>query len=468
MKTIFTISILIVSILFSCTNNSTNEKQDPIPTPAIVEIDSTVTDPLETKELKLLITNHMNTYFLMKGEEKGLEFELLKLYAKDRGLKIKLELIPSLNGIEDSILAKKAHIVASSLMIPEDTLGPFLMTDYLFKTDEVLVRRKESLALDSIKKVDLYAITEGPYAEAYKRHHHKHEKFNIISGTKHQTKQSLIKDVAEGRIDYSVSDKMEAEMMKVFYPNIETSEILIPDVQIAFAIHPKLITLRDDFNKWLSENRKKSDFQWTIHKYKRLPGKLKASLVTDLPEKKHHNISKYDDLVKLHSKKIDWDWRMLSALIHQESKFNRKCKSFAGAMGLMQVMPRTGRAHGAKTSASLYNAETNILVGTRFIHWIGKYFFKDSLMKQEERIKFILASYNAGPGHVQDAQRLAIKYGLDPNIWEGNVEKMLLEKAHAKYFRDPVCKYGYCRGSEPVKYVSNIIYYNDHYMSYIK
>jgi membrane-bound lytic murein transglycosylase F len=95
-------------------------------------------------------------------------------------------------------------------------------------------------------------------------------------------------------------------------------------------------------------------------------------------------------------------------------------------------------------------------------------FFKDEGIKPEDRQKFIIASYNAGYGHVRDARALAVKYGYNPNIWDGNVEKMILAKSNPKYFNDEVCQFGYCRGEETVRYVSIIMTYYNHYLKYVK
>jgi membrane-bound lytic murein transglycosylase F len=83
----------------------------------------------------------------------------------------------------------------------------------------------------------------------------------------------------------------------------------------------------------------------------------------------------------------------------------------------------------------------------------------------DERIKFVLASYNVGIGHVLDAMSLADKYGKDPKIWENNVDYYLLHKSEPKYYNDPVVKFGYCRGEEPYHYVTEILERYEHYMN---
>ena len=126
-------------------------------------------------------------------------------------------------------------------------------------------------------------------------------------------------------------------------------------------------------------------------------------------------VSQWDDLIKDTAKAINWDWRLLASLIYQESRFIPDVISRVGAYGLMQIMPETGKHFGIDITSSPQN---NIKAGAKFINWLHSIFDPRSLMTNE-RTKFILASYNAGPGHVLDAMKLAEKNGMDPQKWDG-------------------------------------------------
>ena len=473
MKKIQLFSVLILTLLFvAACGNEKKEKETTQIKPNIedtqVVLDSTVSNPLETKVIRLLITNHFSTYYINKGEEKGLEFEIINLYAKDRGFKVVLEKIESLHGLNDSIISKKMHIAASTMLIPEDPNSRFVMSDYLYKTNEVLVKRKGLRNYDPTSKpINIHVLMDGPFAESYHKNHKKVPGINFVKAEEHDSWQGLITEVALGKIDYTIANEMEAQMMQVFYPDLDISQPLLKNAKVAFAMHPKLKDFQEDFNAWLNKNRAKSDFQWTIHKYHSAAKHVTTSMVKVLPNKViTGKISNYDHFIKDYAKKIEWDWHLIAALIHQESRFNTNCKSYAGALGLMQLMPRTGKAHGAKSIDGLFIPEVNIKAGTSFLNWIEKNFFNENEITQSERQKFILASYNAGPSHIEDARRLAKKYNLNPNVWKDNVEKMILAKSSPKYFNDPVCKYGYCHGIQVTTYVNNILNYYDHYLSY--
>ena len=149
---------------------------------------------------------------------------------------------------------------------------------------------------------------------------------------------------------------------------------------------------------------------------------------------------------------IQWDWRLLAALIYQESQFNPKEESWVGAQGLMQLVPGTAAEFGAK---NILDPEQNIKAGTRYLQWLQDY-WKKHIDDASVLEKFVLASYNSGQGHVLDAVRLAEKYGKNPEKWEDSVEFYLLQKSKPKYYKDPVVSSGYCRGSEPVNYIKSI------------
>ncbi|MDO4334421.1 MAG: transglycosylase SLT domain-containing protein [Bacteroidales bacterium] len=137
-----------------------------------------------------------------------------------------------------------------------------------------------------------------------------------------------------------------------------------------------------------------------------------------------------------------------------ESHFNADSKSWAGALGLMQVMPRTATSMGY-TAEEMMNPVKNVDVAVKTLLQLDKMLTK-RIPDREQRMDFMLASYNSGPGHILDAIALADKYGMDPAVWEGNVEKAAVMKSKPAYYRDPVVKNGYFRGQETVNFVRKV------------
>ncbi|HDR68356.1 MAG TPA: lytic transglycosylase F, partial [Bacteroidaceae bacterium] len=174
-------------------------------------------------------------------------------------------------------------------------------------------------------------------------------------------------------------------------------------------------------------------------------------------------ISRYDEIVRSESEKIGWDWRLVSSMIYQESRFNPKAVSWAGAYGLMQLMPGTAERYGVTEESS---TESQLKAGISFIKWLDDQ-IAGSIPDKEERIKFVLASYNIGYGHVQDARRLAEKYGDDPSVWTGSVNEWLLRKSEPQYYNDQVVKFGYARGIETYNYVKQVLERYEHYKNIV-
>lgn len=175
-------------------------------------------------------------------------------------------------------------------------------------------------------------------------------------------------------------------------------------------------------------------------------------LTSDYSSLAGNKISPYDDLIKEGAQELGWDWRLLAAVIYQESRFDPQGESWAGAKGLMQLMPETAKRFGVNDPES---PRQSLRGGVRFLKHLDKYWSKD-IHDQDERLKFVLASYNAGLTHIIDARKLTIKYGEDPTSW-AVVESYLLKKSDPKYYRDPVVIAGYCKCEEPVNYIKAIL-----------
>ncbi len=159
--------------------------------------------------------------------------------------------------------------------------------------------------------------------------------------------------------------------------------------------------------------------------------------------------SPYDEQARKYASRYGFDWRLIVAQMYQESRFDPEARSFAGALGLMQVLPRTARQFGF---SNLTNPEDGVHAGVRYLAWVRDRF--DPRLPVDERNWLALAAYNAGWGHVADARRLARARGWDPDRWFGHLERAMLLLSRPEIARGT--RFGYCRCSEPVRYVREI------------
>ena len=180
--------------------------------------------------------------------------------------------------------------------------------------------------------------------------------------------------------------------------------------------------------------------------------KVKRRIFSPMLDKKGGIISHYDQYFMTYSRDIRWDWRLMAAQCYQESTFDPKAVSFAGAKGLMQIMPGTADHLGVPRS-KLYDPETNIAAAAKLIKELNGVF--SDIRDGYERTNFILASYNGGSHHIRDAMALARRDGKNAQRW-AEVSPYVLKLAQPRYYNDPIVKCGYMRGSETVDYVAKI------------
>mgnify|MGYP001077496349 CR=1 FL=1 len=467
LKTYFNYIIVTVLLFsFSCSRTSesnflTQEQQSQIDLEQIRE-----------RGKIIAVTNYNSTnYFIYRGKPMGYQFDMLRHLAEH--LDIKLEVLVT-NSLEESfqkINDGEADILAINLTKTSERKKFIHFTEPYLQTHQVLVQKKpknhrrltknkldEELIQNPLDLADktVYVQEGSAYSQRLKN------LAGEIGDTIHiievpEEAETLIELVAKGEIDYTVADENVALVSQTYYPSLDVSLAISFPQNIGWGIRKNAPEFENQVNDWLRKFKSTRSYALIYHKYFK---NQKSDLVTsDYYAINSGQISSYDNAIKDAAKDIGWDWKLLASLIYQESRFNPTVKSWAGAFGLMQLMPTTAARFGVDESSSPLE---HIYAGVRFIKWLDNQ-FEDVIKDSEERKKFILASYNVGLGHVLDAQRLAVKYGKDPNKWEDNVDYYLKNKSEAKYYRDPVVKYGYCRGSEPYKYVYEIMERYEHY-----
>ena len=267
----------------------------------------------------------------------------------------------------------------------------------------------------------------------------------------------LMLQVASGKIKYTSAYRHKALLQKIFNRQLDCR------IPIGFNQRNGWLTRKGD--RMLSDSIQAwSKLETTMHLRDKLYGKYWeknpyfAFKKIPIPR---GAISPYDAIFKRHSKRIGWDWQLLAALAFVESGYDSTVVSWAGARGIMQLMPQTALNFGV-SRYEIENPEKNIAAGVEYIKSLDMIYRKIS--DKEERIKFILASYNCGPAHILDAMALAEKYGKNPHIWFNNVEYYLVKKSEPEFYNDPVVKYGYFRAKEPIRYVPNVLDTYNKYM----
>jgi membrane-bound lytic murein transglycosylase F len=463
--------LIFVLLSFLCVSCKTNVK---------VPLENQSVEKIKKREKLVAITGfNAYSYFIYKGKTMGYEYELLQRLGKKLGVEVEIKISKNLDTMFDLLEKGEGDLIAFNLTVTNERRDKVEFTTKLNTTHQVLVQRKpknwRNLTADKIDdsliknlinldKKTVYVRKGSAYRQRLE--HLQDEiggEISIIEAPDSLSIEDLIELVAIGEIDYTVSDENIAKLNQAYFPNVDTETHISFPQKIAWAVRKGEEDLLNEINSWIESFQNELDYYVIYDRYYKYRSYYKARRASKYFLAEGGVISQYDQLIKKYAASINWDWKLLASLIFQESKFKSDVKSWAGAVGLMQLLPETGKAHGAE---NLLDPEENIKAGVDYIDWLDKYWGK-YIKNKKERIKFILASYNIGFGHVEDARKLAEKYGAKPNIWEKNVEQYLLKKSKIKFYNDDVVSNGYCNGKETQAFVQNIISRYERYLQFI-
>ncbi len=425
----------------------------------------------------IAITDYNSTdYFIYRGQPMGYQYDMLQDLADHMNIKLDVVVSSSLEETFNCLRMGDCDLIALNLTVTRQRRSQVNFIIPHGQTRQVLIQRKpENWERMSPSRVDR-ALIRNQLDLAGKKVYVQHNSAfyrRMLNLTEEigdtiqivdvpEDAETLIMLVADGQIDYTVCDENVARVNQTYYPNLDIQTAISFPQNLAWAVNSEATELKEVIDEWLRQYRKSTRYAVIYNKY--FKNQRSASIVkSDLFTLSSGKISAYDDHIRECSEQIGWDWRLLASMIYQESRFDPGARSWAGAFGLMQLMPVTARRFGINMNST---AKDQINAGTQFISWLDKRFIT-SIPDKEERIKFILASYNVGPGHVFDAIRLADKNGRDPQKWHDSVDEYLLKKTTPQFYRDPVVKYGYCRGTETIKYVNQVLDRYDHYRNII-
>ena len=259
--------------------------------------------------------------------------------------------------------------------------------------------------------------------------------------------------VSSGELPLTVVDSDIARINRTYYPELDISLALSFPQKSRWGVAPDKPWLADSIDVWFHTDNQIVETAALLKRYFEI---AKTDPYTQAMDLSKGYMSKYDDLFRKYAGKINWDWRLLAAQGFTESHFDSTVVSWAGAKGIMQIMPSTARAYGLSQS-KITDPQENIRVAVEILNTLDKA-FSSRVRNPEERLKFVLAAYNSGPAHIYDAINIAKAEGLNPEVWDGNVAEALLMKSNPVYFNNrSICKNGYFRGRQTYVYVKEVL-----------
>jgi membrane-bound lytic murein transglycosylase F len=466
-----------ITLLTSCLNDQQEKMNQTLATDVVPE--HFRINEIQKRGKLVAITDYSSTdYFIYRGEPMGFQYEKLKMFADYLGVDLEINVAANLDDAFRLLGEGKGDLIAMGLTVTLDRAATVDFTKPIMQTRQMLVQRKpenwrkmrtwedieKSLIRNPIDLAGKTVVVQKGSAHAERLNNLSEEiGWPIIIGQDpvYEVEQ-LVESVSKGEIEYTVCDEHLASFFEKQYPDIDIRTPISFPQNIAWAVRPDSDSLRMVIDSWLTENNNSYASKHLVDKYfnsTRTAFMAKSEAVSFSGKK----ISQYDDLIRNLSKQYNLDWRLVASLIYQESQFHADSRSWSGAFGLMQMMPATATLFGIDSTASEFQ---QLEAGIKYLKTLDGELPKD-ISKPEERIKFVLASYNLGIAHVFDARRLAQKNGKDPNVWTDNVDFYVLNKSNPVYYRDSVVRYGYANGVEAYNFVLEVVNRFEHYKSSI-
>lgn len=399
------------------------------------------------------------SYFIYRETEMGYDYDMLTQLAADKHMAIDLTIANNLEQAVAMLDSGKVDLVAYEVPVTSDYLEHVIPCGVENVTHQVLVQpRSDSLRITDVTQL----VGREVYVENNSKYHQRMINLNdelgggiIIRPVERDTliTEDLIEMVSKHEIPLTVVDSDIASVNKTYYRDLDiTLEVSFPQ-RSAWAVSTAQPWLADSINSWARQEKPRRESAALLKRYYEKSKTQTAVYILDFSKGR---MSQFDGLFKKYARQIGWDWRLLSSVGYAESRYDSTQVSWAGARGIMQLMPATARAFGLDASTIDHN-EPSIAAGTKVLKSLDQSLAK-YVPNATERKKFVLAAYNSGLAHILDAIAIAKKVGLKPDVWDDNVAEALMLKSKPEYYNDrTVCKYGYFRGTQTYEYVRTVM-----------
>jgi membrane-bound lytic murein transglycosylase F len=383
----------------------------------------------------------------------GFEYDLAKNFAAFLGVELRV-ITPDWEDMEKYLNNSKGDFIAASFTRNEHRKNLFEFSDVYMSVQEQIIVNNANNSIDTIADIsgrDVHIRASTSYEYTLHEYKKKGLDFNIIRYENVPTEE-FIRQVNDGKIEMTVADSHIARLNRRYYPEIKIACPISDSEDLCWAAkkgNKALVRAINSFFETIEENGVFSNI------YEKYYSNTEVFDYVDI--KKFHirlrtRLPKYKKIIKSISDSKNFDWRLIAAIVYQESHFNPRAKSHTGVRGLMQLTLATAGELGV---TNRLNPEQSVEGGASYLEKLISRFDK---IPAGDRMKFALASYNVGYGHVRDAQKIAEDKGWNANSWAG-VSKALPLLRFSRYYKKT--KYGYARGTEPVRYVNRIYTYYD-------
>ncbi|NVL90900.1 MAG: membrane-bound lytic murein transglycosylase MltF [Desulfobacterales bacterium] len=417
--------------------------------------DNTALDRImESGTITIITRNDAHCYYTYRGQEMGFEYDLAKAFADFLGVKLKVKVPESRDQLLPLLDKGAGEVVAASITTTPSGLELADFSKRYISVQQMVITHKKDTNIRSMNDLvgkNIHVCRGTPY-EARLRTIEKMDPGVIITARDDVSTEDLIRGVAEGKIEITVADSNVALLNRRYYPDIRIAFPIKKPQPLCWAVKKGGKALLNEINEFFDTIEEDGTFLDIYNRYYAYVERFDHLDIKRFQHRMETRFPKYMKTIKEAAKLYRFDWRLIAALIYQESQFNPWAKSFSGVRGLMQLTLPTAMEMGVKNRL---NPQESIMGGVRYLKML--YDVYDNAT-EPDRTLIAFAAYNVGKGHVIDARTLASKMKLDPNKWS-SLEKTLPLLSDPKYYKKS--RFGYCRGREPVSHVQRILtYYN--------
>ncbi len=414
-----------------------------------------------TRTIRVLVHYGRTEFFVANGSPRGMEYEALYEYEKflnrtlrKKKARITLTFIPvKFEELIPGLIEGKGDIAAGLMTVTDERKRKVAFTTpYIENVSEVLVGHAGAPLPEGINDLSgkkVHVLKGSSFVQHLRPINEqlvaaRRAPIEVVEMPASTNADDILEMVNAGMFEYTVVDNFVADVWSRILPNIRTvtNVTIAKGGSIAWAVRPDNPELQRSLNAFLDHTRK--HLHGRISEVMRRYFKETKFLGNPLKQEAFGRVKALSPFFKEASSKNKFDWLMMVAQGYQESQLDQNTISPRGAIGVMQVLPTTGKSVGF---SDIKNVRNNIAAGVAYLDWIRKNYFNDDAIPADARVDFALAAYNAGPLRIESMRQLAKKRGLNPNVWFGNVERVALDKI----------------GEEPVRYVANI---NKYYVAY--
>jgi membrane-bound lytic murein transglycosylase F len=406
--------------------------------------------------IRILTRNNDTSFFIYRGHRMGFDYELGKRLAQRLGIRVDMIVTANWGDMVRDLLRGEGDIIAAEVTVTEARKKEVLFAAPWGRTREVVVYRSSAApiaAAEDLAGKEVHVRRSSTYFEtltALSRTLEAQGKsaIRIHAVPEDQETDTILTAVSKGEILYTVADALLARIHAASFEGLKVGPPLSDERDLAWAVRPGDVRLKKEIDAVFRELRKKPDFNVLRRKYFEEDRTFQVARRHELYASETGTLSPYDAMVRRYAGKHAFDWRLVAAQIYQESHFDPRRKSWAGASGLFQLMPATAKGLGVEDPT---DPEQSIRGGLEYMHKLHDH-YRD-VSDDIERYRFALAAYNTGSGHIDDARRLARADRKDAKQWR-EVAPYVLRLSQRKYAART--RFGYCRGAEPIDYVRHI------------